>query len=381
MKKLIWGTLAVYAFTLSCSLPNLPDEKGVETIDVVKAFEKRTVFRAEDVIATTEYIPLQTGDAYLVGKNPHFFVTAAYILAVADKQILLFDRKSGAFIREIGRCGDGPGTYLRTDYMGGVNEKDKTVSAFTGKGKCVYSFEGEVVDTLALPPMVYEMGEVSPGRYAGFVPNLRGNEKNKLLLFDKQATVVKTFPNYQSTPPPEGFHFWKPNGWMYRAGEKLSFCELFNDTIFRIRPDSLLPAYALNMGIYQPPYERQNSNFATDDYFMMQSVCESARFLFYTYAYQQQRYLLVYDKKEKKTFMNKYDEEFGGVISQNGFAPFTISGVSATGELIGFWDACDIARWFLANADRSAALPAAFQGLKNVHEMDNPVVLVAKLKP
>lgn len=381
MKRLLKEIFILCVFCTSCSFPGDSSRDGVEVVNAVKAFEESTSLSLEDIAESVEYIPLQTDDRFLVGKNPNFFLINNYILAIAEKRIFLFDRNSGAFIREIGRYGQGPEEYTRTDYMCSVNEENNTVSTFANKSKRLYSLDGKTVEDIALPPLTYETAQLSSGIYAGFVPNFSGQEKNKLILFDKNATILKTFPNYFSTLPPEGIHFWKPNGWLYKYEKKLFFHELFSDTIFQVSPDSLKPVYQLYQGQYLPPYEQQNINsFISDNYFMMKSVYESTRFLFYTFSYKKEDYLLTYDKKRRKTYLNKYETDDSDILSKSDLLSFSVSGVSASGELIGFWNSYDIAQWGTTHPDKLSALSGPLVRLKNIQEMDNPVIVIAKLK-
>lgn len=382
MKKLLVEILVLSASCLSCTFhPHTGAGEGVETIEVWKAFEGNKTFTSEDLIKSIECVPLQTNDSVLIGKNPRFFLTDAYILAVAEKQLFLFDRQSGAFVRQIGQFGAGPEEYRRTDNMCPLQKEDQTVSTFIDKGKRVYSCAGKVVEDYNLPPMIYETAPLSAGIYAGFVPNFSGKEENRLILFDKKATVLKTFPNPFATQKPEGIHFWKPNGWLYTYKKDLFFYELFNDTLFQVTPDTLLPRYKFAQGAYLPPYEQQNTNsFVADNYFMMKNISESSRFIFYTFAFQKNTYLLAYDKKTRRSWVNQYEEETGGVIPVTGFLPFAFSSVSENDELVGFWEAYDLAQWVSANEAKGADVPAALQKLKEIREMDNPVVVIAKLK-
>lgn len=382
MKKLLVEILVLSVSCLSCTFhPHAGAAGETETIDVVKAFEGNKTFTSEDLIKSIECVALQTNDSVLIGKNPRFFLTDAYILAVADKQLFLFDRTSGTFVRQIGRFGAGPKEYRRTDNMCPLQNATQTVSTFVDKGKRLYSLDGNVVEDCGLPPMIYETAPLSASIYAGFVPNFSGKEENRLILFDKKGTVLKTFPNPFATQAPEGIHFWKPNGWLYTYKKDLFFYELFNDTLFQVTCDTLLPRYQLAQGAYLPPYEQQNANsFVADNYFMMKNISESSRFLFYTFAFQKNTYLLAYDKKMRRSLVNRYEEQTGGVIPVTDFLPFSFSSVSENDELVGFWEAYDLAQWVSANEDKGADLPAAFRKLKGIREMDNPVVVIAKLK-
>jgi len=66
-----------------------------------------------DIVESIEYVPLETSSYCLLKTiTPHHFVlTENYILINNQKAIYLFNR-SGKFIAQIGRIGQGPGEYL-----------------------------------------------------------------------------------------------------------------------------------------------------------------------------------------------------------------------------------------------------------------------------
>lgn len=379
MKKIF--VLVLCALITSCSFTGSQSPGDLTVVDVLGAFEKGTTFEAKDLFTSIDYVVLESKDECLIGKDPHFFLVDNYILSIADKQIFVFERKTGKFVREIGKWGQGPEEYDRTDFMGSVDEKMQTISTFANKGKRIYSLEGNVLDNIALPSMVYETANLPTGEYVGFVPNFSGKENNKLHLFDKRAHIIKSFPNHFSTLPPEGLHFWKPNGWLYKYKNDVFFYELFNDTVFQVTTDSLLPKFKFSQGHYLPPYEYQNRNdFLSQEYFMMKGVYETDRFLFYLYSFEKKLYIFVYDKKDKVGFVNECNENGGGVIVENDFLPFIFSNVSSSNELIGYLDSYSVSEWFSAQGNDSYSISTSLSLLKETKETDNPVVVIAKLK-
>lgn len=379
MKKIL--VLVLCTLTISCSFTGSQSSKDLIVVDVLGTFEKGTTFEAKDLFTSIDYVVLESKDECLIGKNPHFFLVDNYILSIADKQIFVFERKTGRFVREIGKWGQGPEEYDRTDFMSSVDENMQTISTFASKGKRIYSIEGNVLDNIALPSMVYETANLSTGENVGFIPNFSGKENNKLHLFDKRANIIKSFPNHFSTLPPEGLHFWKPNGWLYKYKNDVFFYELFNDTVFQVTTDSLLPKFKFFQGHYLPPYEYQNRNdFLSQKYFMMKGVYETDRFLFYLYSFEKKLYIFVYDKKDKVEFVNECDENGGGVMVESNFLPFIFSNVSSSNELIGYVDSYSVSEWFSAQGGDSCLVSTSLSFLKEAKEIDNPVVLIAKLK-
>ena len=68
--------------------------------------------KASDLIQDPEYIPLETNDSCLIRNGATFYATDDYIVSIARRQIYLFDRRTGRFVREIGKAGEGPNDYL-----------------------------------------------------------------------------------------------------------------------------------------------------------------------------------------------------------------------------------------------------------------------------
>lgn len=100
MKKIL--VLVLCALITSCSFTGNQSSGDLTVVDVLGTFEKGTTFEAKDLFTSIDYVVLESKDECLIGKNPHFFLVDNYILSIADKQIFVFERKTGRFVREIG---------------------------------------------------------------------------------------------------------------------------------------------------------------------------------------------------------------------------------------------------------------------------------------
>lgn len=382
MKKCLYLIMASIFLLFSCSNIKETINKKLDVVDlteVLKNPQKATISKIANVI---EYIQLQTNEKSLISKDCKFYANGNYILAVAFRKMLLFDRKTGNFIREIGEYGKSPGSYRSTLGVLPFNETKNTINA-GGSGKNFeFSLDGIMVNSVKLPPSTFTIASINENYFAGFVPNFAGNEKTKLNIFTADGTIIKTFPNHLTAPAPTGMIVHKPNGWFYRWDRKLFFYELFNDTLFHVTPNELIPKYVFDMGKYLPPYEKQTSHFQEDEYFMFKSIHESSGFLFYSFKYEKKYYTMVYDKVKKEVFKSDYfDENGSGFINDIDHAfPFIISGVNKNNELIGYTEAYEVVQWFEKNPDKFSKLPPHLMRLKNLKKMDNPIVIIAELK-
>ena len=60
-------------------------------------------------------------------------------------------------------------------------------------GKIEYSIDGQQVNSITYPPMVFYSGNISENNEAGYIPNLPGNDTTKIIIFNPNGTTVKEF--------------------------------------------------------------------------------------------------------------------------------------------------------------------------------------------
>jgi hypothetical protein len=296
---------------------------------------------------------------------------------------LLFDRKDGKFIREIGHMGNSPGEYSRTYNVMPFNEGENIVYAGRNRKRYGYSLDGQLKDTLTIPELVSEIGNIDDNLFAAFLPDYQGGEKKKIIIFNHKDSFLKTFPNYLSAPKTLSFFAWNPNSWFYRLNKQLYFYQLFNDTVFHVKSNYITPRFVFNMGQYSPPYEMKTSpEFEPDKYFVMQTIQESSKYLFCSYNFTKKNYTAIFDKNIRTTVVNDYSPESGrGFINNiNDFVPLEFSSINEKDEMICTIDAYKIKQWFAENIDKMEQLPGNVKSLKDIQETNNPVVLIAKLK-
>jgi hypothetical protein len=382
MKK--YPVLFLLAFSISmCSPHGSADKDSVAIIELKEAFENKKSININDIATNFEYIKLETKDECLTGTRLTVYSNDQYLIAIDREKILLFDRKDGKFIREVGHKGNGPGEYSRTYTVMPFNEEKNIVYAGRNKKRYGYSLDGQLKDTLTIPDLVSEIGNIDDNTFAAFMPDYQGGEKRKIIIFNHKDSLLKTFPNYLSAPKTLSFFAWNPNSWFYKLNKQLFFYQLFNDTLFHVKSNSITPGFVFNMGQYSPPYEMKTSpEFEPGKYFVMQAIQESSKYLFCSFNFNKKNYTAIFDKNKRTTVVNDYSPESGhGFINNiNDFVPLEFSSINEKDELICTIDAYKIKQWFAENPDKMEQLQGNVKSLKDIRETNNPVVLIAKLK-
>lgn len=375
--------LLLICLIASCSQHNTTDKRPIETVDIKNAFEKRKPININDISKECKYIVLESTKESLIDDNSTIYSDDQYLVAISRKQILLFDRESGRFIREIGNPGNGPNEYSIAYTSMPYNERLKVVYAKRNHERSEYGLDGKLIITKKGPAQVWDFVNLDENTYVSFIDNYEGDEKKKIVIFNKEDSIIKIFPNYQSFPFKGSFFVYSPNSWFYMLNKQTNFCEKFNDTLFAVTLNSLIPRFVFEKGEYSFPYELRGDIINIEEkYFLSENVLESTKFLLYTFSFKKKIYTAVYDKKQKNTIVNDYIGEWGnGYINNiNDFVPLEISSINEEDELICTIDAYKIKLWFEENPEKINQLPEYLKNLNNIQETNNPIIIIAKLK-
>jgi hypothetical protein len=383
MKFKIVSFLILFCINSSCYQHNTTDKGSIEPVYIKNAFENRKPINIDDISEDNRYIILESTKESLIDDYSTFYSDDQYLVSICRKQILLFDRDSGKFIRKIGNSGRGPNEYSIAYTSMPYNAQLKVIYVKKDRARSEYGLDGQLNNTKRGPDQVWDFINLDENTYASFIDNYNGDEKKKIVIFNKEDSILKVFPNYQAFPFKGSFFVFSPDSWFYKLNNQTYFCEKFNDTLFSLTSNSLTPRFVFDKGEFSFPYELRGDyiNFE-NKYFLTENIMESSRFLFYAFSSNKKIYTTIYNKKQKKTIVNDYVGDWGNgyINNTNGFVPLEISSINDKDELICTLDAYKIKLWFETNAEKSEKLPEDLQRLKNIKETENPVVMIARLK-
>jgi hypothetical protein len=299
------------------------------------------------------------------------YTNDSLIIAFDNKEIYLFDKETGRFIRKIGHYGKDPEGYRETTiYSFPYDELRNTV--YTKGWESMnsyyeYSISGGLISKKILrfgDWVINSMARLNDTSYVGYVWNWDGKQKTKLVVFNERYEKLKTYPQPLSFELHQinVFHW---NGWFYQFNNVVNFYELFTDTIYKVTKESLIPRFIFSSDAEHHPF--------------LESIFESNRFLLFNFNHDPTKLNFgIYDKVKRET---KVSDEIGDIKNNlHNFVPFTFSSANNREEIIGYQEAYKILNWFKENPEKAGELPAILQKFKQLNETDNPVVIIGRLK-
>lgn len=406
----------VACFTLlmaSCGERNT--QAASKTIDVETAMANQTELKASDCFRKIRYIPLETTDSCLVGRNPKVQLFADKILLTTfQNQCLLFDQ-SGRFLCSVGHVGEDPEGYAQVGNW--VNEQAGTVY-FPGwnNNLIAYNTDGTFKETVRLPEEAKGMMNCfefpGDGRLVQYASGLF-NDKD-YIQFYKNGEAVRTiksiYPDSSSFNPgmiesisvlksEEATKYFAPGGMetiiqiqlkdpdkalvsisgtthLWRVGNDVFYKATYNDTIYHVVDTTLVPAHVFNLGKHHWEYaDRFDKN--RKDAILMSHILDSKDYMLFRFTTD------VHDKiKSYNALLNKSTGELkvgdcsaGLQDDLTRFMPLQPLAVSPSGEYAGLLAADQVVSWFEEHAS-TQDISKEMEVLRAVGEEDNPVIVI-----
>ena len=350
--------------------------------------------KMSEYFESIEYIQLETGPDCFVGASPNVYVLNDYIL-VTSQNCLLFERKTGKFIRQVGRKGNGPNEYSRIPGGIFVNEESPSVYLHGGKNLLEYSLS----DSTALPQSSYSPGGIAAfGKIVYIANNLwavgildpDGKAANQLLFFDRKD-VIDSIPNpHKFTMREDAFDINFMEHLFYCYDNNVYYKNLYNNTIFKIVDRKLQPAWILDIGNFQPHYLlKENPSVIHNkfpDYYIVNSIIETDKCLFISLRYDRKDKDYVYNKKTRNIVSLTSIDQKGFINDIDGGVSFWPNSSSQSQELVKILLPDNI-KEHMNNKSANIETIKDKKGHGKLKEMsaglsenDNPVIMIAKLK-
>jgi hypothetical protein len=399
MKRILTYYLLLLSFPISFGQGFT--KQDLKVLDLEEAYSRQEEVPLSKFLRSIEYVILETNPQSIVGRNAHFEVTKEYII-VRDYskplQILLFDRKTGKFIKSIGKSGQGPGEYSRFSFIPYDPGKNVIYAVNSLRQLVVYNISGNDVDIIRTPDYSKD-GEILQLRkkeicfdimmddkiFVGYFINFFGMEKNLLVLFTKDE-VLKVFPNYQvlETLSHGVGGLMNDNHTFYRHDNKIYFLEVFSDTLFQLTRNSLIPRYYFKMGKYNVTWKVNAimNHILGMNYFYMRGIGESNRFLFIKILFKGTQYLGYVDKWDSKVTFCKLNDVKVSAFKDDISGLLDVRSVDITekNEMVYIIQPLDLINWLKGNPEKSTAAREKYTWIKGIDENSNPIIAIGICK-
>ncbi|TKG87817.1 6-bladed beta-propeller [Puteibacter caeruleilacunae] len=383
MKLLQYSFLIVL---ISCQQSkNLDSKTKIININLSEdAIENSTAVNLSNIVSNVEYLQLENTPFSMLGRGTRLFVFDSLIVSSGHRQIYIFNKYTGNFIREIGEQGRGPSSYWNSTFRIKA-DKERGIVIDTGGWNYSlkeFSTDGRIIGKVKLAKHTSFVTHLNDNLYAAYYINHTGNEKERIVIWDNEKKkIVKRFGNYRTFKNTPSIKRFFCEGLFYRFNEKLLFKEYLCDTIYHITEKEMIPHIVFNSGKYSPPYDERET-FDFTKYHGISTIIETQRYLLFKFFFQKKRYYCYYDKQTYKLQLSiEGDKKEQGFINDvDGFARFRPESVTKDNEIIGYIEAYQLVKWMKDNPDKVANLPDHLKKFKDIKESDNPIVMIAKLK-
>lgn len=382
MRKVLLYKVVALILLSSC---NNISQTEIARISVIEAASNPKSLLLSEIATETEIIQLETSPDCLISAFPRFYFNEEYIISVAFRQVLLFDRNNGRFIREIGSYEKGPNGYRFTKFIMPYNKvTNSLMMGGWGKKSFEYNLNGRKIREIALPEFGNTLGIISHDEYASYIKNYSGTEKRLVVIFDSSNKISMTYPNYNTFEKTLSLGRFAAQGWFFHRNQTLNFFEVFNDTIYQITSNDCKPQMIFDFGKYSPPYELQSEHkfikYDQDEYYMIYQIFGSDRLTFFTYRYKREMYCGYYDNNKAETFVADNNRDFGFNFYNDidDFMYFD-PGFICDNKSISFIDGYKITEYLSENETKPSNSKLSTI-LKTVREEDNPLIIIATLK-
>jgi hypothetical protein len=377
--------------------------QNITYIDLEKAkFEEINI---EKIAEDLELVPLETHpDALLKIRETTYYLTDKYIIAANHyTRSYLFDKETGAFVREVSSKGQGPDEYQGWIYERCGFDEDHHIlfaddGAYRGGVWKGINIETNKVETIIKKPssgddkkgfQVYAPWLIKDNIYAGYCNNSTGKDKTRLVVFDREGIVMKEYPNYLEYDK-TGISSPFNNGIFYYYNGQTYFKEWnYNDTVFCVTEKEMSPHIIFRLGDRQPSYyHRYDADYNKGKY-LINFVCESDAYVLFSFLYYTETRRIgnikdiksaffhtgYYDKKKRQAYISSTPDlgKSGYVVSGIPVCIVPVS-INKNREMTAMIDPEELIKY------KDSIAPKYKHILQDLQEDDNPIIIIAKLK-
>ena len=297
------------------------EDGGVKIINIMDNFSENRKINLSAVASNIEYCILETDEKCLVTPSMNIHCIQDYIIAIGYQTTrdacYVFDRNTGAFIREISKLGQGPNEY--TEIIDVFLYGDTIlIGAWNGKEHLFFNIDGTLSHKINRTNPIITRTIMYKNFHVNYHISSVERITPRIYFIDKTGEYVDSIPEYRAQGMSK--HPNSPYGgaWLYTFRDNLYYKDRFCDTLYHVKDFALHPRYIFNTGSLSPPYKIQQelgsrydliagiadgTGIAPDryeKYVLIEKILEESKHLYFTIEYRQQIYPALYDKTEDR---------------------------------------------------------------------------------
>ena len=401
---------------------------NLAVIDVERGLKNLSHLKVSDLGKTIRYIPLETMEDALIGKNTVVKVLKNYIVVESKSSpasnvdpgvCLLFSKKDGRFIAKIGHKGQDPEAY--TNCFSWTDEKEELLYFQRKPNQLIkYDMRGKFcgkVEFSSSELASYYLITNSQiiGYFDSFDALAQSSDQYSLGIFDKNGSLKDKVPSFIKYTTPFTNDIFQTNilsgnalydwcGNWTRAGalifeytparqirqinafnaariwknnENICFKPDFTDTIYTVSGRKLIPTIAFNTGKFHWPVEERRSEKNNSERIFIADISENNNFIFFQcikgmFSRPPVLYNSLYNKKTGEIKLSKNSDSIEDDLTH--FMPFKPMGMSTTGEYVSFVQVWEVQKWLEKHPEAKNDKNLSF--MKNMDVEDNPIVIL-----
>jgi len=386
-----------------------------EIIDIERGMQKLTRLKVSDFGKTVRYVPLETTDKVLVGRNPVAKVLKNYIVVEdAQKSCLLFDKQNGRFVASIGHTGQDPQAF--SDVFSWTDEKEEFLYFKRLPDQLIkYDMSGRFCGKIEFPSGLPSYFLFTDTEIIGYYNEIFQANLPALGIFDKDGVLKDTVPSFirRIKTKEDGvnsigrINVFKGGGFsgnqansgfisidfkdgisqiyaaysarLWKNNDNIRFKENFIDTIYTLSAGKLIPTFVFNAGKYHWPLKDINSKEKTNERIFIEYLYENNKSIFFQFirgVFSDDKVLYngLYNKQTGEIKISRQRDAIEDDLTH--FLPFNPSGMGASGEFVSLVEAWEVMDWLEKH-------PRAFRNeklsfLKKFDADMNPIVILVE---
>lgn len=305
------------------------------TINYEDILKNQKEINLSQLVSNIEYVKLETNQECLIRGIRECLFTDNLIFINNRDHILKFSR-DGKFLQKIGSPGRGPGEIDLIRTMSIIPDKQIIIVQKNIREMLYFSFDGNLIKTVKIPNALY-IKVMADGRIIAYDAGADGSNVNTFTLINENGDTISAIKNYCT---------WeRTTGGVMMAGSyptpftssgKWYFKDRYNDTIYTVSSNKIIPSYLIIMGKYKLPDDLRLERLGPDK---MQFFMDKAPNYFHTNLFEASGKLFIvsncFGKGESKYLLYDKQERHGTWLSND-----TNSSIGFTNDIDGgsdFW--------------------------------------------